>query len=56
MYKRLANLNVDKSEDYYNEIVKALKNAGFLIVLDCETTTSSYYIVAKEDEEAEKLI
>lgn len=50
MNKKLAKLTVRKSEDYYNKVVKALENAGFVIVLDCETTTERYYIVAEEEE------
>lgn len=50
MNKKLAELTVEKSEDYYNKVVKALENAGFVIVLDCETTTERYYIVAESEE------
>lgn len=52
MNKKLAELTVEKSEDYYNKVVKALENAGFVIVLDCETTTERYYIVAESEEQA----
>ena len=51
MNKKLANLTVNKSVDYYNKVVKALENAGFVLVLDCETTTERYYIVAERDDE-----
>lgn len=50
MYKKLADLTVSKSSDYYDEVVKALEEAGFLIVLEVETTTDRYYIVAKDEE------
>ena len=51
MTKKLAELTVGKSADYYNKVVKALEDAGFVIVLDCETTTERYYIVAESEEE-----
>ena len=47
MNKKLAELTVRKSEDYYNKVVKALEDAGFLLVIDWETTTDSYYIVVE---------
>ena len=52
MNKKLAELTVSKSADYDNKVVKALEDAGFLIVLLFETSTDSHYIVAenKEDE------
>ena len=50
MNKRLAELTVKKSADYYNKVVKALEDAGFVIVLDCETYTEGYYIVAEIEE------
>lgn len=49
MNKKLAELTVKKSSDYYNKVVKALENAGFLLVLDLETTTDRYYIVAESE-------
>jgi hypothetical protein len=51
MNKKLAELTVRKSEDYYNKIVKVLEDAGFVVVLDCETTSERYYIVAEKREE-----
>jgi hypothetical protein len=47
MNKKLAELTVSTSADYYNKVVKALEDAGFVLVLDCETTTEKYYIVAE---------
>lgn len=49
MNKKLAELTVKKSADYYNKVVKALEDAGFLLVLDWETTTERYYIVAESE-------
>lgn len=49
MNKKLAELTIIKSADYYDKVVKTLEDAGFVLVLDCETTTERYYIVAKRD-------
>lgn len=51
MNKKLAELTVRKSADYYNKVVKALEDAGFVIVLDCETITERYYSVAESEVE-----
>ncbi len=52
MKKKLAELTIEKSADYYNKVAKALEDAGFVIVLDWETSTERYYIVAgSEDKE-----
>lgn len=54
MNKKLAELNVNESADYYGKVVEALENAGFVLVLELETSTNSYYIVAEsEDKENE---
>ena len=50
MNKKLAELNIRKSADYYDKVVKALKDAGFVLVLDCETSTEKYYIVAESED------
>jgi poly-D-alanine transfer protein DltD len=50
MNKKFAELTVRKSEDYYNKVVKSLEDAGFLLVLDLETTTERCYIVAESEE------
>ena len=47
MNKKLAGLTVGKSADHYGKVVKALEDAGFVIVLDYETSTDRYYIVAE---------
>lgn len=54
MNKKLAKLTVDKSADYYDKVVKALENAGFILVLDVETTGERYYIVAEKESEKSK--
>jgi hypothetical protein len=49
MNKKLGELKVDKSADYYGKIIKVLEDAGFVLVLDYETTTERYYIVAESE-------
>lgn len=49
MNKKLAELKVNKSADHYDKVVKALENAGFVLVLDLETTSEKYYIVAESE-------
>lgn len=51
MNKELAELTVKKSADYYNKVVKALEDAGFVIVLTAETITDKYYIIAESEVE-----
>ena len=51
MNKKLGELKVDKSADYYDKMIKALEDAGFVLVLDCETTSEKYYIVAESEVE-----
>lgn len=50
MNKKLAELTVIKSADYYNKVVEVLENAGFVLVLNCETTTDRYYTVAESED------
>ena len=47
MNKKLAELTVRTSTDYRNKVVKALEDAGFVLVLDYETLTEKIYIVAE---------
>ena len=49
MNKKLAELTVRKSADYFDKVVKTLEDAGFVLVLDCETTTEKFYIVAESE-------
>lgn len=49
MYKKLAELAVNKSLDYYNKVIKVLEDAGFAVVLNSETTFERYYIVAENE-------
>jgi len=48
MSKKLAELTVKTLADYYN-VIKALEDAGFVIVLDYETSTEKVYIVAESE-------
>ena len=50
MNKKLAELTVRKSIDYYNNVAKALEDAGFVLVLDYETITEKHYIVAERSD------
>ena len=50
MNKKLAELTVKKSADYYGKVIKALENAGFIIILETETLTDRYYIVAENED------
>lgn len=49
MSKKLAELTVSKSADYYGKVVKALEDAGFVIVFDYETSFERHYIVAESE-------
>lgn len=53
MNKKLAELTVSKSADYYDKVVKALEDAGFVIVLDYQNTSERCYIVAERDDKEE---
>lgn len=51
MYKKLGEVTVDNAADYYDKIIKALEDVGFILVLDWETTSEKNYIVAEGEEE-----
>lgn len=51
MNKKLAELSIKKSEDYYDKILKTLEDAGYVIVLINETTSDKYYIVAESEDQ-----
>lgn len=48
MYKQLAELKVNTFVDYYDKVVEALEKAGFTLVIESETTSTKYIIVADE--------
>lgn len=50
MNKKLASLEVNRSADYNDKVVEALENAGFVLVLDHETSLEKYYIIAESEE------
>lgn len=50
MSKNLAELIVKKSADYHGKVIKALEDAGFVIVLMTETSTDRYYIIAESED------
>ncbi len=47
MNTKCADLTVKKSADH--DVVKVLEDAGFILVLDCATTTEKHYIVAESE-------
>lgn len=49
MNKKLGELKINKLADYDGKTIKALEDAGFVLVLDCETITEKYYIVAESE-------
>lgn len=53
MYRQLGKLEINQNDDYYDEIVKALETAGFILVLTSEISFEKHYIVAKERKEQE---
>lgn len=55
MIKKLAELKVNNSQDYYGTIVKALEKAGFTVIEEVKCSFETHYIIAtgekREDEE-----
>lgn len=51
MIKKMAELKIIKSADYFDSIVESLQKAGFVIVSDYETTTEQFYIIAQAESE-----
>lgn len=49
MNKKLATLRVNSFDDPYDKVVKALENAGFILVLNLETMTEKHYIIAESE-------
>lgn len=50
MNKKLATLRVNSFDDPYDKVVKALENAGFILVLNLETMTEKHYIIAESED------
>ena len=51
---KLGELKVYKSADYNNKMIKALEDAGFVVVFDYEATFEKYYIVAESEDVVER--
>lgn len=50
MTKKLAELKVNNSQDYYGTIVKALEKADFTVVEEVKTSFETHYIIATSEE------
>lgn len=50
MVKKLGELKVNKSDDYYDKIARTLEEAGFVLVLELETIGEKHYIVAESED------
>jgi len=48
MYKKLGELQIHKSEDYYEKIAKALEEAGFTVIVESESSFDKCYIIAEK--------
>lgn len=48
MNKKLGELKVNKSDDYYDKIAQTLEEAGFVLVLELETISEKHYIIAEK--------
>ena len=51
MTKQLGELKISKNADYYNKVVESLEAEGFIMVLQYETTSDRYYIIAEKEAE-----
>lgn len=51
MLKKLGELKVNKSDDYHDTIAQKLEEAGFVLVLELETSFEKQYIIAESEEE-----
>ena len=49
MNRKIADLTVKHDEDY--DIIEAIEDAGFILVLDWTTSTETHYIVAESEVE-----
>ena len=46
MIKKLAELKVNNSQDYYGTTVKALEKAGFTVIEEVKGLFETHYIIA----------
>lgn len=51
MKEKIAKMEVDSRKDYYNNLIKVLENAGYIIAKDGEGLTSNFYLIIGEPEE-----
>ena len=51
MNEKIGELKIDKWTNYHDKMIKALEDAGLVLVLTCETTTEKHYIVAGRKDE-----
>ena len=51
LLQKLAELKVDKSNDRYNTIVRALQEAGFTVIEEHNGINEAHYSIALEKEE-----
>ena len=54
MTKKLAELKVYNSQDYYDTIIKALEKAGFTVVEEVKTSFETHYIIATSEGKDDK--
>lgn len=51
MLIKIADLKVNASQDYKGELIKAIQNAGFTVVVDYDSYYEKHYSISKESEE-----
>lgn len=51
MLKSIGKLEVDKDKGWKGNLNEAIEKAGFKLIIDFETLTSTHYIIAEEQEE-----
>ena len=51
MLKTIGKLEVDKNKGWKGNLNEAIEKAGFKLIFDFETITSTNYIIAEEEED-----
>ena len=51
MLENIGTLTVNTSKDYRGKVVKALEEAGFTLVISCESFTEKKYIITQKKED-----
>lgn len=54
MIKKLGELKIKKSADYYDNVAKALEKAGYILVLEFDDICERHYVIAKTENEEKK--